>query len=317
MVQRAGQNLQLLIEKVEILYGNRGNPRDWALRRGELVDVQKIIADVRKSLDDLKKSLQQVKEDIDQINSHIAQLESRLDAAEQAINDLDRELAALEQRIQSAEGALTALERDIEAVNSQVGQIGGDLQSVQLDISHLQNDISQIRSAVGSIESNITDVETDINVLSQQIASIAGQLASVFALHSNPGSTPFTAGIFRAIPFFTPGESTGIVVTNNTTFKVSKAGIYQFELEVRINGGATNMPPVSTPIALSLDTTTVPTGLRAGYSAADDVKSRTVIRLVCMERLAADAQRVAYLFNGGTANYQITSAVMKVVRISA
>lgn len=318
MVQRAGQNLQLLLEKVEILYGTRGNPRDWALRRGELVDVQKIIADVRKSLDDLKKSLQQVKEDIDQINVHIAELEGRLSNAEQAINDLDRALAALEIRIHDAESSLTQLESEITRVNGEIGQIGGDLQGVQADIASIHGAIAQINGTIGSIETNITDIESDINAMSNQITAITAELSSVFLLYSNPGATPFDSKVFRAIPFYTIGENTGgVALTSNTRFTVAKAGVYQFELEVRINGGAANMPPLATPVGMSIDTTTVPTGMRAGYSVADEVKGRTIIRLVCMERLAAGAQRVAYFYNDGAAAYQVASAVIKIVRISA
>lgn len=317
MVQRAGQNLNLLLEKVEILYGNRGNPKEWALRRGELVDVQKIIADVRKSLDDLKKSLQQVKDDIDQINIRIANVEGRLNEAEQAINDLDSALATLEQRIQSAEGALTQLEAAIAKVNSQVGTIGGDLKGVQADVASLQQSVTQINSSINNINQAITNIGSDISTMSGQISTINSALASVFCLQSNPGATPFTNGVFRAIPFYTPGESTGITLTSNTQFTVSKAGLYQFELEVRINGGGTNMPPNGTGIALSIDTITVPTAPRAGYSVADQVKPLTILRLACVERLAANDKRVAYLLNQGTAAYQVVSAVIKIVRISA
>lgn len=303
MVARAGQNLNLLVEKVEILFGNRGNQRDWALRRGELVDVQKIIADVRKSLDDLKKSLQQVKDDIDQINLRLSDAEGRLNEAEQAINDLEAILQTLEQRIDSAEGALTQLEQAIAKVNNQVGTIGGDLKGVQDDVATLKQNVTSINSA--------------IDALTQRVISIESGLASVFCLQSNPGNTPFTNGVFRAIPFYTSGESTGIALTSNTQFTVSKAGLYQFELEVRINGGATSMPPNGTGIALSIDTTTVPTTPRSGYSVADQVKPLTILRLVCVERLAANDKRVAYLLNQGAAAYQVTSAVIKIVRISA
>lgn len=303
MVARAGQNLNLLLEKVEILYGNRGNPKEWALRRGELVDVQKIIADVRKSLDDLKKSLQQVKDDIDQINVRLGDAETRLNEAEQAINDLEAILQTLEKRIASAEGALTQLEQAIAKVNTQVGTIGGDLKGVQDDVA--------------TIKQNVTSINSAIDALTQRVSAVESAIASVFCLQSNPGATPFTNGVFRAIPFYTPGESTGITLTSNTQFKVSKAGLYQFELEVRINGGLSNMFPIGAGVALSIDTTTVPTTPRAGYSVADQVKTLTILRLVCVERLAANDVRVAYLLNQGMASYQVASAVIKIVRISA
>lgn len=310
MAGRGGQNDRIYFEKLEILLGERGDKRMAALRRGELVDVQQIISDVRKSLDDLRKSLQQIKSDIDQINFHLSEVENRLNAAEQAINELDTELAALVLRINQAESSLAHLESAIATVNGQITSIGGGLQALQTDISNLQNDVSGLHSSVTTMGNDIAQIKVDINTLSVE-------LQSVFCMHSNPGATPFPAGVFTAIPFYTPGESTLIVLTSNRTFTVSKSGLYQFELEVRMNGGAENMPPVGTGIALSIDTTTVPTSPRAGYAVADQVKTLTILRLVCVERLTANAQRVAYILNQGAAAYQVVSAVIKITRISA
>lgn len=141
--------------------------------------------------------------------------------------------------------------------------------------------------------------------------------AEPYALQSNPGTTPFPSGAYTAIPFFTNTELTGITKTGSSTFTVPTAGLYQFELEVRINGGATSMPPVGTAIGISFDTTTVPTTLRAGYSAGVAVSALTVLRLTCVERLAAGAQRVPYILNQGAAAYQVASAVLKIARLSA
>lgn len=141
--------------------------------------------------------------------------------------------------------------------------------------------------------------------------------AEPYALQSNPSTTPFPAGAYTAIPFFTNTELTGITKTGNSTFTVPTAGLYQFELEVRINGGATSMPPVGTAIGVSFDTTTVPTALREGYSAGVSVSALTVLRLTCIERLAAGAQRVPYILNQGAAAYQVVSAVVKIARLSA
>lgn len=139
-----------------------------------------------------------------------------------------------------------------------------------------------------------------------------------YLVYSNPGTTPFPAAAYTAIPFYTSGETAGgITLTSNATITVPAAGLYDFELEVRVNGGATNMPPVGTVIGLSIDTTTVPTSLRAGYSAAQAVDSVTILRLHCRERLAAGATRRAYLYNAGAAGYQVTSAVIKVTRVGA
>lgn len=386
---RGGAGGQLDREKLEILWGSRGNQRDWALRRGELIDVQKVIAEVRKSLESLKTALQEVKDDIDQINLQITAIENRLNEVEQNINDLETAMDALEQRIVDAEGALTQLEADIATITAELGNVGGDVTQLQIDVSHLQTDLTALTARVSASENDITNLELDVNELELglqsltvtadlntavrnkefqwantstntpvagsygrgwTIASSANDLTQIgvinstgqtyvrfrtggtwgawsdlislraepYALQSNPGTTTFPATAYTAIPLFTSTElSGGIAKTGNSTFTVPQAGLYQFELEVRMNGGATNMPPVGTAIGLSIDTTTVPTSLRAGYSVGDSVAALTILRLVCTERLAAGAQRVPYIYNGGAAAYQVVSATLKITRLSA
>lgn len=381
MVGRAGASGQLAQEKLEVLWGSRGDPRQHALRRGELVDVQKIIADVRKSVDDLKKSLEKVKEDIDTLNTQVNAIEGRLNDAEEAINQLEDLLNTLEDRIDAAESALDAIEASVGVINGKLDDINSDIGSIGGDVSQLQSDLNTVKNNVTALTNRVTTLENGVASLSVTadlntavtnkefqwgstsvntpvassfgrgftIASSANDLTQFgivnatglmfvryrtagtwggwsdvvtihpepYALQSNPGSTPFPASVFTAIPFFTNGEATGITLTANKTFTVATAGLYQFELEVRINGGLLNMPVNGTPVAFSIDTVTVPTVPRAGYSISDVVRTLTITRLVCTERLAAGAQRVAYLQNGGMASYQIASAVIKITRLSA
>lgn len=372
---RSGLTNQLATEKLEILWGSRGNPRDWALRRGELLDVQKIIAEVKKSIESLKTALQQVKEDIDAINAQITAIENRLNEVEQNINDLETAMDALEQRILDAESALTQLESDIAAISTELGNVGGDVTQLQADLAALTSRVSTAEEDITNLELGLPSlvVTADLNTAVRNkefqwsntstntpvagsygrgwtLASSANDLTQIgiinttgqtyvrfrtggtwgawsdlislraepYALQSNPGTTSFPATAFTAIPLFTSTElSGGIAKTGNSTFTVPQAGLYQFELEVRMNGGATNMPPVGTAIGLSIDTTTVPTSLRAGYSAGDSVAALTILRLVCTERLAAGAQRVPYIYNGGAAAYQVVSATFKITRLSA
>lgn len=361
MAGRAGTGGQLATEKLEILWGSRGNPRDWALRRGELVDVQKIIAEVKKSVNDLKTALQQIKQEIDTINGEILVIQNRLNDAEQAINDLDTALSALEVRIDDAEEALTAIEDAINHINGQIGNLDTDITDLQNAVAELQQGMpsltvtADLNTAVRNKEFQWSNTSTNTPVAGSYgrgwtVASSANDLtqfgvinttgqtfvrfrtggtwgawadlislrAEPYALQSNPGATPFPAAAYTAIPFYTNGEiSAGITLSSNTIFTMAAAGLYQFELEVRINGGGTSMPPVGTPIGLSIDTTTTPTALRAGYSTAGTVAALTVLRLVCTERLAAGAQRTARLLNQGAAAYQVTSAVIKITRLSA
>ena len=140
---------------------------------------------------------------------------------------------------------------------------------------------------------------------------------SRYAVQSNPVDNPFDPG-FEAIPLYTNGELTGgITLTDSKIFTVPVAGVYLFEVEVSFNGGATDHPPIGTPFAISTDTTTAPTVPRPGFSVSDVVRAMTITRLVCTERLAAGAQRVAYILNQGAGAYQAASAVVKITRLSA
>lgn len=390
---RGGAGGLLDREKLEVLWGSRGPERNWALRRGELLDVQKIIAEVRKSVESLKQALKEVKDDIDEINAQITEIETRLNQVEQNINDLEAAMDALETRIDDAESALTQLEADIAAISTELGNVGGDVTQLQIDVSHLQTDLTALTARVTAVEGDITTIEIDINELELGLPSltvtadlntavrnkefqwsntstntpVAGSFgrgwtlassandltqigiinttgqtyvrfrtggtwgawqnldamyAAPFADVINPGATPFPAAAYTPIPFFTTNElSGGITLTSNTTFTVPAAGIYLFEMGVRIVGGGASQPPPGTLLGISTDGTTTPTVLRAGYSNTGVISTgtgaTTLIRLVCMERLAAGAQRRVYLYNSGGAAYQLQNAGAKITRLSA
>lgn len=396
VIGRAGTNGGIANERLEILWGSRGDPRQHALRRGELVDVQQVIAETKKSLEDLRKSLTQIKADIDSLNVAVGNLEDqllsvqdRIDAAEDALTTLEGLIADIDGRLTSIDGNILTLQTDVSHLQTDLAALQGSVTGVTTDIAYLQADITALTSRVSANEADITQLKLDVDELELGLPSLAvtadlntavrnkefqwsntstntplagsygrgftlassssdltqvgiingtGQTfvrfrnagawgtwqdvvslrAEPFALQSNPGATPFPAGAYTAIPLFTSAElSGGIVKTGNSTFTAPQAGLYQFELEVRANGGVAGQPTVGTPLAVSMDGTTVPTSLRAGYSAAGVVAVTTIIRLECTERLAAGVQRVPYILNQGAAAYQVASAVLKITRLGA
>lgn len=410
MAGRGGTGGLLAQEKLEILWGSRGPEKQWALRRGEIADIQKLITNLKQSIKNLEASLSSIKKDIDDINASILLIEGRLEDAEETLSNLEQILADVENsisqlnvRLTAAEAAISQNQTDIAALQVSFSGLDSDVNQLQTDVANLQADITTINGQILAINTHISDIEIDIADLDADItalqlavadlqagaasltvtadlntairnkpfqwsdtslnipvagsfgrgftiASSANDLTQVgivnatgaiyvrfrtsgawsgwgdliglhpepYALQSNPGSTPFPAGAYTAIPFFTSTElSGGITKTGNSTFTVPTAGIYLFELEVRANGGSAGMPVVGTPLGLSIDGTTVPTSLRSGYSIADSVAATTIIRLQCMERLAAGAQRVPYILNQGASAYQVASAVLKITRLSA
>ena len=392
---RGGIGGGILAEKVEILWGDRGNPRQHALRKGELVDVQRIIEETRKSLADLRKSLELVKGDIDELNAAVDGIElelvgvqDRIDEAESALTALEGTIAVIDGRLTSIDTNILGLQTEVSHLQADLAALQGDVGSVTTDVAFLQADLTALTARVDATESDITQLELDVNELELGLSSlpvtadldtavrnkefqwsntstntpVAGSYgrgftiasssndltqvgivnaigqwfvryrtggtwgawvdvvslrAEPFALQSNPGATPFPAGAYTAIPLYTSTELTGITKTGSSTFTVPQAGLYLFELEVRVDGGTPSQPPVGAPIGISIDGTTVPTSLRAGNSAADTVAATTILRLSCTERLAAGAQRVPYILNQGAAAYQVASAVLKITRLSA
>ena len=156
-----------------------------------------------------------------------------------------------------------------------------------------------------------------MNAIASDVDALQDDALSRYAVQSNPEANPFDPG-FEAISLYTNGELTGgITLTDSKIFTVPVAGVYLFEVEVSFNGGATDHPPIGTPFAISTDTTTAPTVPRPGFSVSDVVRAMTITRLVCTERLAAGAQRVAYILNQGAGAYQAASAVVKITRLSA
>ena len=307
---RGGIGGGILAEKVEILWGDRGNPRQHALRKGELVDVQRIIEDTRKSLVDLRKSLELVKDDIDALNA--------------AVDGIELELVGVQDRIDAAESALTALEGTLAVIDGRLTSIDTNILGLQTEVSHLQADVTALQGSVSGVTtdlafltSTVTSLQVDVNAIASDVDALQDDALSRYAVQSNPGVNPFDPG-FEAIPLYTNGELTGgITLTDSKTFTVPVAGVYLFEVEVSFNGGATDHPPIGTPFAISTDTTTAPTVPRPGFSVSDVVRAMTITRLVCTERLAAGAQRVAYILNQGAVAYQAASAVVKITRLSA
>ena len=147
-----------------------------------------------------------------------------------------------------------------------------------------------------------------------------GSAALAFARQSGSGNDTYAAGQYLDLLQYSPNEANGITVTSASgvnTFTVAAAGLYQFELEIRIDGGATGMLPVGAAIGISIDTTTKPTVLRPGYSVADTVSAVTILRLVCVERLTAGAARRPYFWNGGAVITKLTNSMIKITRLGA
>ena len=178
---RGGIGGGILAEKVEILWGDRGNPRQHALRKGELVDVQRIIEETRKSLADLRKSLELVKGDIDELNAAVDGIElelvgvqDRIDEAESALTALEGTIAVIDGRLTSIDTSILTLQTDVSHLQTDLAALQGDVGNVTTDVAFLQADLTALTARVGATEADITQLELDVNELELGMSSLPG-----------------------------------------------------------------------------------------------------------------------------------------------
>lgn len=337
MSGRGGIDNRLYVEALEVLLGRRGDKNKSALLRGDITNLDQLIASAQQELKRLETRLDNSSDDLD---LEIANINNAISDIQLNITGLNSDMTSAEDNITNIFLSLTGIENDVSSLQQGPASlpVTADLNTAVRNIFFQWSNTSTNTPVAASYGRGVTIPSSSNDLTQIGIINATGQMfvryrtggawgawadivslrAEPFALQSNPGATPFPSGVFTAIPFLTNTElSGGITKTGNSTFTVPVAGLYQFELEVRMNGGAANMPPVGTAIGISIDTTTVPTGLRAGFSAGVAVSALTVLRLTCTERLAAGAQRVPYILNQGAAAYQVVSATIKIARLSA
>lgn len=144
----------------------------------------------------------------------------------------------------------------------------------------------------------------------------AGGSALPFFNYTNVGGAQFAAG-YSLLQFYTKVEETGITYSAGV-ITCAAAGLYQFEVEVRINGGGTNAMAVGQQLGLSVElgTGTV-SAARQFCGVTDTVRANTILRLVMTERLTANSTRRVFFWNGSTAGTLIAFGGVKVTRLGA
>lgn len=183
---RAGQGGDLATEKLEVLWGSRGNPRDHALRKGELADIQELIATLRKSVTDLRAALAQIKSDLDALASDVAELgnqistlEDRISSAEDSLAELEGLIAAIDGRLNGVDTSIANLQTDVAALQSAVSSVTGDVTNLQTDVAHLQTDLTALTARVTEVEADIIDLQTDVNGLDAAVTELQLGLPSL------------------------------------------------------------------------------------------------------------------------------------------
>lgn len=185
------QTFRKLVEAVRTLNGEIGDATrsKAALRRGELAEVQKLIAEIKLGADALRRAIEKINEDIEAINVELVQLKDRIEAAEALLAQLELDLASLQSAINALEADIAALEARASAIEGTLDQASADIQVMRAELTlttQSSNDnqaaIAVLDDRVDAVEGRATTLEADLSALTLTVDGIGTELT---ALKSN------------------------------------------------------------------------------------------------------------------------------------
>ena len=133
----ANQEFLIIKQKVEVLAGERGDPRQAAIRMIYLSQLQNLIGKLTKSTNDLQDLVSKINEDV---------LDIRAD--------------------------VTLVQGDVATIQIQVGDIQGDIIQITGDVAIIQQALSDANANLDNLELDIIQLQSDVNGLSGVTADV-------------------------------------------------------------------------------------------------------------------------------------------------
>ncbi|CAM8655099.1 hypothetical protein [Sphingobium cupriresistens] len=171
------QDWRVIKEKVEILFGNRGDKRLAAMRIGDALDLREFIAALRKGTADVQRdlgaaedSLLALSESLSTTQSDLADTNEALTAAQETLGTLSSDLGTLQEAIQAAQEAIDALGDSGATIAEEVSDIRTGASGVTVspigavpvgavptaaEYNALLTDVSNLRSALESLRAAV------------------------------------------------------------------------------------------------------------------------------------------------------------------
>lgn len=181
----SGQEWRVIKEKVEVLFGNRGDARKAAMRAGDAIDLREFIAQLRKGTADVQKDLADAVAQLEQLETNLGELGESLDetkgelattqeglaAAQQQLGGLQSTLMSVQQAIEAAQQAITALDQsgaavaqELDALQAAAGAVNVPaLISAQVDAPPTAAEFNLLWADVFAMRSALIDLRTAVS----------------------------------------------------------------------------------------------------------------------------------------------------------
>lgn len=173
------QDYRVLKEKVEILFGQRGDKRMAAMRAGDAIDLREFIAALRKGTADVQRDLKDAEASLETLANSLSTTQSNL-------ADTNSALASAQSTLGTLAGNVASLQADIETAQDAIDTLGdsGALISARVD---------DIQSAVGAVPvPTLTSADAaaaptmgEHNALRADVVALTSALASLISAISS------------------------------------------------------------------------------------------------------------------------------------
>lgn len=186
------QELLVLKQKVEVLAGERGDPRNYAIRMIYLTQLQELIGKLSKSasavqvmVDALATDIQDLGQDVTTVQGDVAALQVDVGGLQGAVVQISGDIALVQQGLDDANNDLSGLEQDIIDLQIDIGSL-----------ADLPDEVALVKGSVNSIKTDVTAVvipnmsqgavaaaptAAQFNALVDDVASLRQALASMKA----------------------------------------------------------------------------------------------------------------------------------------
>ena len=164
----ANQEFLIIKQKVEVLAGERGDPRQAAIRMIYLSQLQNLIGKLTKSTNDLQDLVSKINEgvldiraDVTLVQGDVATIQIQVGDIQGDIIQITGDIATIQQALSDANANLDNLELDIIQLQNNVNGLSG----VTADVDQLQLDVGNLQTAQASTQNEVTEIKTDVTAV--------------------------------------------------------------------------------------------------------------------------------------------------------
>lgn len=164
----ANQEFLIIKQKVEVLAGERGDPRQAAIRMIYLSQLQELISKLTKSttsLQDMVSALNAdvvgVRGDVLIVQESVAHVQADVGGLQDDVIQVTSDVAIIQQSLSDANKDLETLQLEIGNLQTEVNGLAGvtaEVDQLQLDVGTLQTGQTNLTNTVNGIQSDVTAV---------------------------------------------------------------------------------------------------------------------------------------------------------------